>query len=147
MAVHHDGRTATGRAGWRYKPAKENESMDLGIGAVAVFAYLGFVEWQRHQRRTMVHKERLGAIEKGLPLPPDIDPQRSSWGVQRRLLLAGLVWISVGIGAFVLISAVLSLGTAASLPRGLEWIGLAPVLIGLSHLVVYRVARSQRPDR
>jgi hypothetical protein len=71
---------------------------------------------------------------RGLPLPPDIEPQHSDWGVQRQLLLAGLVWISVGIGAFVLISAVSS--------RGLEWIGLAPVLIGLSHLVVYRVARS-----
>ena len=122
--------------------------MELGpIVPVAALAYLGFLEWQRHQRRTLVHKERLAAIDKGLPLPPDIDPQHSSWGVQRRLLLAGLVWISVGIGAFVVISAVLSLGSAPDLPRGLEWIGLAPVLIGLSHLVVYRVAKGQRPEK
>jgi hypothetical protein len=115
--------------------------MELGpIVAVAGIAYVAFLEWLRHQRRTQVHKERLAAIDKGLPLPPDIEPQHSSWGVQRQLLLAGLVWISVGIGVFVLISAVLSLGTAADLPRGLQWIGVAPVLIGLSHLVVYRVA-------
>ena len=118
--------------------------MELGpIIPVAGIAYLGFLEWLRHQRRTLAHKERLAAIDKGLPLPPDIEPQRYNWGVQRQLLLAGLVWISVGIGAFVLISAVLSQGTVPDLPRGLEWIGVAPVLIGLSHLVVYRVARGR----
>ncbi len=113
--------------------------MAAEIIPVAALAYFGFVQWLRHQRRTLVHKERLAAIEKGLPLPPDIEPRRGNWGVQRVLLLAGLVWISLGIGAFVLLSALLSLGNAPNVPQGLQWVGLAPVLIGLSHLVVYRV--------
>jgi hypothetical protein len=53
--------------------------------------------WARHQRRLMIHRERLAAIEKGIELPPlEHEIQKRSWNVQRLLLLAGLVWISLG---------------------------------------------------
>jgi hypothetical protein len=134
------------------------------IVVVAAIAYVGFMQWLHHQRRQMVHRERLAAIEKGASLPPDAEPQRG-WlaalalsreaapspeelrrrreNVQRLLLLAGLVWLSLGISAFVVLSAVLSASSPAAhdIPRGLEWIGLAPATIGLSHLVVYAVGR------
>jgi hypothetical protein len=62
---------------------------------VAIIAYIGFMQWLRHQRRAMVHRERLAAIEKGASLPeipasPDEELHRR-WNVQRLLLLAGLV--------------------------------------------------------
>jgi len=65
--------------------------------------------------------------------------------VQRLLLLAGLVWLSLGISTFVVLSAIFSANSpsAADLPRGLQWIGLAPATIGLSHLIVYAVGRSR----
>jgi hypothetical protein len=65
--------------------------------------------------------------------------------VQRLLLLAGLVWLSLGISAFVALSAIFSANSpgAADVPRGLQWIGLAPATIGLSHLIVYAVGKSR----
>ena len=68
-----------------------------------------FQLWTRHQRRLMIHRERLAAIEKGTELPPlEQEIQRGNWNVQRLLLLAGLVWISIGIAAFPLLSSLVS---------------------------------------
>ena len=64
-----------------------------------------FQMWARHQRRLMIHRERLAAIEKGVELPPlEQEMQKRSWNVQRVLLLAGLVWISVGVASFPLLN-------------------------------------------
>ena len=124
--------------------------MEVAAIAIAIAFYLGFTQFLQHQRRALVHKERLAAIEKGLPLPPEaaasLSPEAErhrSWNVQRLLLLAGLVWLSLGISTFVVLSAIFSASSpsAADVPRGLEWTGLAPAMIGLSHLVVYAVGR------
>ena len=126
--------------------------MEVAAIAIAIAFYLGFTQFLQHQRRALVHKERLAAIEKGLPLPPEaaasLSPEAErhrSWNVQRLLLLAGLVWLSLGISTFVVLSAIFSANSpsAADLPRGLQWIGLAPATIGLSHLIVYAVGRSR----
>ncbi len=118
--------------------------MELGpLVAVAGIAYIGFLEWLKHQRREMAHRERLAAIEKGLPPPADVEPERYRWSVQRLLLLGGLVWLSLGISAFVVISAILSadVGRTLDIPHGLQWIGLAPATIGFSHLIVFALGR------
>ena len=97
-------------------------------------------------RRILVHRERLAAVEKGIELPPlEQEVRRSAWNGQRILLLAGLAWISIGAGVFAVLSALLANGSpaAAEIPRGLQWIGLAPFGIGVSHLVVYAVGRKQ----
>jgi hypothetical protein len=126
--------------------------MEVAAIAIAIAFYLGFTQYLQHQRRALVHKERLAALEKGLPLPPEaavsLSPEAErhrSWNVQRLLLLAGLVWLSLGISTFVVLSAILSANSpsAAEIPRGLEWVGLAPATIGLSHLIVYAVGRSR----
>ncbi len=119
--------------------------MELGpLVAVAAIGYIGFLEWLKHQRREMAHRERLAAIEKGVAPPPDVEPRHERWTVQRVLLLAGLIWLSVGISVFVVISAMLSAsGGTPDLPQGLQWSGLAPALIGLSHLVVFALNRRQ----
>ena len=54
------------------------------IVLVAIIAYIGFMQWLQHQRRAMMHRERLAAIEKGASLPADAEPQRG-W-------LAALAW-------------------------------------------------------
>jgi hypothetical protein len=120
-----------------------------------------FQMWARHQRRLMIHRERLAAIEKGIELPPlEQEIQKRSWNVQRLLLLAGLVWISVGIAAFPLL---MRLGGQAltipwgydqvgpvwakvPIPLGLEWIGLALVGIGVAHLVTFAVGRRRERE-
>ena len=94
----------------------------------------------------MINRERLAAIEKGIELPPlEQEVQRRSWDVQRILLLAGLTWVSLGVGAFVVLTAVLSYPSDAAqeIPQGLQWIGVAPAAIGLSHLIVYFVGKTK----
>ena len=120
---------------------------DQGIVLVilAIITYMGYREWMRHQRRELLHKERLSAIEKSMDVPSiDQEIRRSSWNVQRTLLLAGLIWISLGVSAFVALSAVLS-GPSPDrdIPQGAQWIGLAPTLIGISHLIVYAAGKKK----
>lgn len=120
--------------------------MEVTIVAVAVIAYIAFRNWLQQSRRAMIHRERLAAIEKGIDLPPlEQEIQKSSFNVQRFLLLAGLVWISVGAAAFVTLSALLAYPSevSAQIPRGIQWIGLAPGCIGLSHLIVYAIGKKK----
>jgi hypothetical protein len=122
---------------------------------LAVAATYIFQMWARHQRRLMIHRERLAAIEKGIELPPlEQEIQKRSWNVQRLLLLAGLVWISLGVAAFPLF---MRIGGQAirppwdpyrplEIPVGLEWLGVALVGIGISHLVTFVVGRRRERD-
>jgi hypothetical protein len=122
---------------------------------VLLVAYL-FQLWARHQRRLMIHRERLAALEQGMELPPvEHEIQRGSSNVQRLLLLAGLCWVSVGVALFMTLNELA--GGDLSVPIGVErsgftWasvhvhaglrpLGLAPIGIGLSHIVVYFVGR------
>ena len=134
---------ATAEDASEYKQAKgRDEQMEVAIVMVAVIAYLAFRQWLQLNRSKMIHRERLAAIEKGVDLPPlEQEARRSSWNIQRLLLLAGLVWLSLGIGAFVTLSALLAHPTAVTegIPQGIQWIGLASACIGLSHLIVYLI--------
>jgi hypothetical protein len=117
--------------------------MEIAIVVVAFIAFAGFRQWLQHQRRAMIHRERLAAVEKGVAIPPlEQEVKRSNWNVQRILLLAGLIWISLGIGSFVVLNALLAHPEGLTdLHPGVQWIGIAPMLIGLSHLLVYLVGR------
>ena len=127
---------------------------------VLLLAYL-FQLWGRHHRRLMIHRERLAALDKGLDLPPlEQELQRSGWNVQRLLLLAGLCWLSMGISLFATLLG-LEGGPPFQLPwgsewstghpvwvevqvrDGMQWLALAPIGIGLSHLVVYFTGKHQ----
>ena len=113
---------------------------------IALIAYAGFRELLRHQRRALIHKERLAAIEKGVDLPPlDQEVKRRSFNVQRVLVLAGLIWLSLGLAAFVTLSAVLysRANDKLEIPQGIQWIALAPAGIGVSHLVAYLVGKKK----
>jgi len=117
--------------------------MGVAIVIVALIALVGFRQWLQHQRRVMIHRERLIALEKGVELPAlDQEVRRSNWSVQRIILLAGLTWISLGVGAIVTLGALLANHTP-DIPQGLQFIGVAPVAIGLSHLIVYLVGRKK----
>jgi len=127
----------------------------ITVVVVGLTAYL-FQLWVRHQRRLMIHRERLAALEKGVELPPLAEEiQRGSFNVQRLLLLAELCWISVGIALFMTLNDLA--GSDLYLPigvdgDGVQWfsvhvrsdyrpLGLAPIGIGLSHIAVYFVGR------
>jgi hypothetical protein len=114
--------------------------MEIAAVAIVLIAYFGLREWLRHKRRALIHQERLVAIEKGIDLPPlEQETKRRAWNVQRTLLLAGLIWVSLGVCAYVTLSAIIASPQNASLeiPPGIQWLGLGPIAIGVSHLVVY----------
>jgi len=122
--------------------------MEIAAVAIALVAYAAYREWLRHQRRTLIHRERLAALDKGLELPPlEQEQKRSSWNVQRTLLLAGLVWLSLGVGVFVTLSVIIASPANAKLeiPPGIQYIGLGLAAIGVSHLVVYAVGKRKEP--
>jgi hypothetical protein len=114
----------------------------------AVLAFVAFGMWLRQQRRLMIHRERLAAIEKGLePVQPvELEASRITVNVQRILLLAGLVWISVGISFYLVFSAIVANPNPLSsegVPYGIQYVGVGMVGIGLSHLIAYAVGRNK----
>jgi hypothetical protein len=139
--------------------------MEYGAGVfllvliVVMTAYAAFQQWLRHERRTMIHRERLAALEKGVELPPlEREVQHSGWNLQRMLLFAGLVWLSLGLGTYLVLSALVGqtfqvqwsmdrFGNPVWVPvqirDGMQWIGAGLVGIGASHLIVYALGRNK----
>ena len=116
------------------------------IVIVAMIGYLAFRQWLQFNRRTMIHRERMAAMEKGVELPAlEQEVRRSSFNVQRILLLAGLIWVSLGVGIFLTLTALLAHPTPVTegIPQGIQFIGVAPVCIGVSHLIVYLIGKKK----
>ena len=121
---------------------------EIAAVAIAVIVYAGYRERLRHQRRTLIHRERLAAIEKGVDLPPlDQEQEQTSLNVQRTLLLAGLIWLSLGICVYVTLSAIIASPSNTKIPPGVQWLGLGPIAIGISHLVVYLVGKKKEKNQ
>jgi hypothetical protein len=130
------------------------EPLAVAAVMVSLVMLVAFYQMLRHQRRAMIHKERLAAIDKGVELPSfdQESPKKMSWNTQQLLLLAGLVWMSVGFGLFVVLMAVISGQRFAPpgtdhIPPGVQFIGVAPFLIGVSHVIVYLVGRAKDRER
>ena len=117
----------------------------FGVG----MAMLGV--WTDHQRRSQLlehqHRERMAAIEKGLPLPPskaEVDSRDTRSPDPRRFLRSGVMLLSLGIVLFF------AIGEAGGRQGAL--FGLLPAAIGLANLA-YAVAlfkkerdAAQKPD-
>ena len=118
--------------------------------AIVIIALIGFVAFRQylsHHRRIMIHRERIAAIEKGVPLPPvEQEIRRSNVNVQRILLLAGLIWVVLGIAMFVVLSSVLVMASdkfTEDIPSGIQYAAIAPIGIGLAHLIVFFFGKSK----
>jgi hypothetical protein len=108
----------------------------------AIIAYIGFRNWLNHDRRRMIHRERMSAIEKGLELPAiEQEAERRTWNVQRYLLLAGYSWIAIGIGGFIALTMVLNQAPENRQfelpPAGAQYGAMIPIGIGIAHLITY----------
>ena len=110
------------------------------LSLAVVLGFIAFSQWLTQQRRAMIHRERIAAIEKGVELPPLAhEVQRTSWNIQRLLLLAGLVWISIGVGYYLVFSEMLRHPTefTRDVPYGIQNVGYGLVGVGLSHLIAF----------
>ena len=113
-----------------------------------ILGFIAFGMWLRQQRRMMIHRERLAALEKGLePVQPvELEASRTIFNVQRILLLAGLVWISVGVGFYLVFNAVVNNPNPLSsegVPYGIQYAGFGMIGVGLSHLIAYAAGRNK----
>ena len=125
------------------------EAFASAASLAAVLAFVGFGMWLRQQRRMMIHRERLAAIEKGLePIRPvELEAGRITFNVQRLLLLAGLIWISVGIGFYMVFAAIVAHPNPLSsegVPYGIQYAGFGMIGIGLSHLIAFAAGRNTK---
>lgn len=116
----------------------------IAVIIVTSVAYVCYQQWLQHHKRLMIHRERIAALERGVALPPvEMELQRKNWSVQRLLLLAGLSWLSLGVGGFVFLQAMHIYHPQSHDFMGTQWIAVPVVLIGLSHLIVYAVERNR----
>jgi hypothetical protein len=108
----------------------------FGIG----IAMLGL--WTDHQRRTQklehLHRERMAAIEKGVPLPAtteDRDRTDDKWSNPARMLRSGILLLALGIILYFAIDA------AGGVEGAL--FGLIPSALGLANLAYAAVLFSR----
>ena len=110
---------------------------------VCIIVYIAFRNWLHHDNRRMLHRERMAAIEKGIELPAlTQEAERKSWSVQRFLLLAGVSWIFIAMGAFIGLTVILGGSGPGPLPdglpsRGLQFVSIIPLGIGIAHLITF----------
>jgi hypothetical protein len=108
-----------------------------------ILAYVAFRNWLHHDRRKMIHRERLAAIEKGIELPAvELEVQKATWNVQRYMLLAGWSWIFIGIGSAIALSVMTTRSLPGGFkeelpPPGVEFAAIIPLGIGIAHLITY----------
>jgi len=90
--------------------------------AIAITAIIVY-----YHSRKLENKERLAAIEKGIPLPQSQEPPKP-YGT----LKASLVWIAVGFGVIIFLGAV---GKEAAT------MGFIPLFIGIALLIYWVIER------
>lgn len=122
--------------------------MEVSFVVFAILAFVGFRQWLAYKRRELAHRERLAAIEKGVPVPavepePVADRRRNS--IERRYLFGGLMWTFSGVAVFLFVAA---LGNSEAMrndpepmPPEFALIGLIPVAFGFAHLGMYFVEK------
>ena len=74
--------------------------------AFAFVAWLYFRHTDRQRRLEVLHKERMTAMEKGIPLPelPFDAPKTHKPADPRAPLLHGIIWLALGAGAMAMFS-------------------------------------------
>ena len=124
------------------------ESLATALVVIAFIGYFAFLQYLKHHRRVLISRERMAAIEKGVELPAvDQEIKRSNWNVQRLLLLCGMIWIALGATAVAALSIMVMTPQQSTkdVPYGIQFVGFAPIGIGIAHLVTYWVgARRER---
>jgi hypothetical protein len=116
----------------------------FGAGLIVVW------QWAAIQRRRMAHAERLAALEKGVPLPPESGTNGSSHRpppTREGYLLRGLIWSAIGLG-IVVAGATAAYFTAPYSDRQdaltFACVGFIPLALGLAYLLYARLTGQNR---
>jgi hypothetical protein len=102
----------------------------LGLGILTVF--------YRHRRDQMFHRERMAAMDKGLPVPEGF--WRAPTPSSSAYLLRGLIWLVIGIGVSIwFVAMYFGEGATDHEMLGMAAAGLIPAGVGVAYLIVRRV--------
>jgi Domain of unknown function (DUF6249) len=110
------------------------------LAAVGI-AFMFLRSRERQRRQEMVHKERLAAMDKGIPLPElPFDPPHVPKPADPRVpLMHGIVWLAFGIGGVATMSVI---GPIRNIPL---WpMPLPLVFLGAGLVLYYVLASRQR---
>ena len=111
----------------------------FGAGLIA------FWQWAALQRKRMAHAERMAALEKGVPLPPESGTNENSHRpppTREAYLLRGLIWSAIGLGIVVAgATAVCFIPSGGDRQDALAFacIGFIPFMLGLAYLLYARL--------
>jgi hypothetical protein len=105
----------------------------FGVGVAIVAIIAGHRE--KLKRAEHRHRERITALEKGIELPPDADPEL---GKRAGSLKSGLAGLFLGVVLYFAIREVTDSEVAI--------FGLVPAAIGLANLISYFVEARQRAN-
>ncbi len=113
------------------------------LGTLAIiFGMAAYNRMLQERRREMLHRERLAAIEKGLPIPPE-EPEHSARAASgpRNYLLRGLIWFFLGASLFaaVMMTTVFAEPEERPIVARFFFAGLVPAGVGLAYLIYYAV--------
>lgn len=122
----------------------------LGWGAIAALAAQGR-SGRRMRIRELLHRERMAALEKGLPLhdlPADLlvepgDDPRAAVNIERAALGAGLVLLLGGIGMVIGLFLVPETRETGGM-SDLASLGAIPMMVGAGLLLYYVLSRRTR---
>src|SRR5262245_6627645 len=126
----------------------------LWVPIVAIVFSLGMAMlglWADHQRRSQKlehqHRERMAAIEKGIPLPPPVqeaaEKPEGKMANPARILRSGVLLLSLGVVLYFAINA--AGGSEGAL------FGLIPATLGLANLayaaILFKKEREAQADK
>jgi hypothetical protein len=87
---------------------------------LVIASAVGIIVWSlglRYKRRELQHKERLAALEKGMPLPTLTDVETPAPWTPRVYLLRGMIWLFTGVGLTLFLGV---LSVTAQHPRSAQ---------------------------
>lgn len=106
----------------------------------AAIAWLFLRHKERQQRLEVAHRERLAAMDKGIPWPElPGDPPKAP-ADPRKLLVHGIAWIALGLGGMAALWM-----TAVQLNGTMVWpLPLPLLLLGIGLVFVYTLVARER---
>jgi hypothetical protein len=113
----------------------------IGFALVPIAVMVAGVMVQRYRT-----KERLSAIEKGVPLPSRSSrPALSPWEAAANFRVAGIVCVAIGLGLLILFTSLAATVVSATkpFPKGIIAISAIPLLLGFGFLIEYRMRRKE----
>ncbi len=119
------------------------------LAVVAVVAVLALSYANGMSRRRLLHRERMTALQKGVPLPEDLDTPSpaESQTLARGTALHGTIWTALGIGMFAASHWAKAPELGSDMVRLLGYLRIwsyPATLVGLALLIFAFFAREKR---